>query len=373
MKKSVLVLVVLYGSLAFAQNGFKVEKKIFGQTPCGQSVNLYTLTNAKGIKIGLMDFGAAIVSAIVPDSKGNFEDIALGYDNFNGYLCNNPYFGGIVGRFGNRIANGKFTIDGVEYVLNTNNNGQHLHGGIKGFDRVVWQSESFENEKGVGVKFSYLSKDGEENYPGNLNVTVCYTLTNENELKIDYTATTDKATPVNLTQHGYWNLAGAGNGDILSHEMMIDADKITPVDKNLIPTGELRDVKNTPFDFTEAKTIGERINADDPQLKFGKGYDHNWVLNKTDNSLTQACRVTEPVSGRVLVVYTTEPAMQFYSGNFLDGSIVGKGGKAYNFRNAIVLEPQHFPDSPNHPEFPNTILKPGETYKSQTVYEFKCR
>lgn len=373
MKKSIPALVVLCCSIAFAQNGFKLEKKNFGQTPCGQNVNLYTLTNANGIKIGLMDFGAALVSAVVPDSKGNFADIVLGYDNFNSYLCDNPYFGGIVGRFANRIANGKFTLDGTEYILNTNNNGQHLHGGIKGFDRVVWQSESFENEKGIGVKFSYISKDGEENYPGNLNVTVVYTLTNENELKIDYTATTDKPTPVNLTQHGYWNLAGAGSGDILKHEIMIDADKFTPVDKYLVPTGELRDVKNTPFDFTEAKTIGERIDTDDQQLKFGKGYDHNWVLNKKDNSLTQACRVNEPVSGRILVVYTTEPAMQFYSGNFLDGSIVGKGGKAYNFRNAIVLEPQHFPDSPNHSEFPNTILKPGETYKSQTVYEFKCR
>jgi len=375
MKKAgiFVVLALLCGTAFCAGNKLKIEKKVFGQTPCGQNVNLYTLSNANGIKIGVMDYGASLISAVVPDNKGKFEDIAIGYDNFDSYVCNNGYFGGIVGRFGNRIANGRFKLDGTEYILNTNNNGQHLHGGIKGFNAVMWSSESFENATGVGVKFTYLSKDGEEHYPGNLNVTAVYTLTNDNELKIDYTATTDKATPINLTQHGFWNLAGAGNGDILKHEMMINADKFTPVDKFLIPSGELRDVKNTPMDFTQPTAIGTRIDNEDRQLKFGGGYDHNWVLNKTDDLLTPACRVFEPTSGRVLEVYTTEPAMQFYSGNYFDGTVTGRGGKVYNYRCAMAIEPQHFPDSPNQPKFPNTILRPGETYKSQTVYKFSCK
>ncbi|MEN6385841.1 MAG: aldose epimerase family protein [Phycisphaerales bacterium] len=369
----VLISLLYLCGFTFAANDLTVEKSTFGQTPCGQNVNIYTLSNANGMKIKLMDYGAALTSVIVPDKNNKFEDIALGYDNFDSYLCENPYFGGIVGRFGNRIASGRFKLDGTEYILNTNNNGQTLHGGIKGFDVLVWSSKPFENENGAGVEFNLLSPDGQEHFPGNLKITVIYTLTNNNEIMIDYTATTDKATPINLTQHGYWNLAGEGTGDILKYETLINADKFTPVDKFLIPTGQIKSVKNTPFDFTQPKTIGLRINNDDPQLKFGGGYDHNWVLNKKDNSLTLACKVSEPTSGRVFEVYTTEPAMQFYSGNFLDGKIIGKSGKAYNYRCALVLEPQHFPDSPNHPNFPNTILRPGQTYKSQTVYKFSCK
>jgi aldose 1-epimerase len=363
----------LFVNFACANKGFEIEQKVFGQTPCGQNVNIYTLSNANGMKIKLMDYGATLTSVIVPDKNNKFDDIALGYDNFESYLCENPYFGGIVGRFGSRIANGRFKLDGVEYVLNTNNNGQTLHGGIKGFDVAVWTGKPFEKENSAGVEFTYFSKDGEEHFPGNLEVTVKYTLTNNNEIKIDYAATTNKATPINLTQHGYWNLGGEGSGEILNYEMMINADKFTPVNKFLIPTGQIKSVKNTVFDFTQPKTIGERINNEDAQLKFGAGYDHNWVLNKKDNSLTLACRVSEPKTGRVLEVYTTEPAMQFYSGNFLDGKIRGKSGKAYNRRCALVLEPQHFPDSPNHSNFPNTILRPGQTYKSQTVYKFSCK
>jgi aldose 1-epimerase len=350
-----------------------VNKKPFGKTPDGQQVDVYTLTNKKGMRAEIMNYGAALISLIVPDRNGQFADIVPGYDSFEGYLKSNPYFGGIVGRFGNRIAKGKFTLDGVEYTLATNNNGNHLHGGKVGFDRVVWDARSFKTDESVGVKLNYLSKDGEEGYPGNLNVMVTYTLTNNNELKIDYDATTDKATPVNLTQHGYWNLAGAGNGDILSHMMMINADRFVPTDETAIPSGELRPVKGTPMDFTKPTAIGARINDADDQLKYGKGYDHNWVLNKTDNSMTLACRVYEPVGGRMMEIYTAEPGLQFYSGNFLDGTIIGKGGKVYNFRNAIVLETQHFPDSPNHPNFPSTILRPGEKYDTHTIIRFSAK
>jgi aldose 1-epimerase len=348
----------------------QVKQEPFGTTPDGQKVDLYTLTNANGMQIKIMNYGAAITSVIVPDRNGKFEDIVPGYDNFDGYLKANPYFGGIVGRFGNRIAKGKFTLDGIEYTLAANNNGNHLHGGNIGFDKVVWNARPFKTGNSVGVKLDYLSKDGEEGYPGNLNVTVTYTLTNNRELKIDYTATTDKATPVNLTQHGYWNLAGAGNGDILSHVMMINADRFTPTDATSIPTGQLAPVKDTPMDFTKPTAIGFRINEVDEQLNYGKGYDHNWVLNKTDNAMTLACRVSEPTNGRVMEIYTSEPGLQFYSGNFLDGTIKGKYGKVYNYRDAIVLETQHFPDSPNHPNFPSTILRPGEKYDTHTIYRF---
>jgi len=351
-----------------------VKQQPFGKTPNGRQVDRYILTNAKGMQVGIMNYGAAVISIVVPDRNGKFADIVVGYDKFDDYLkANNPYFGGIVGRFGNRIARGKFTLDGVEYTLVTNNNVNHLHGGKVGFDRVVWDAQPFEKGDLVGVKLNYLSKDGEEGYPGNLNVTVIYTLTNNNELKIDYSAVTDKATPINLTQHGYWNLAGAGNGDILSHMMMINADRFTPTDETSIPTGELRPVKGTPMDFIKPTAIGARINEVDDQLKYGKGYDHNWVLNKIDNSMALACRVYETTTGRMMEIYTTEPGLQFYSGNFLDGTIIGKSGKVYNFRNAIVLETQRFPDSPNHPNFPSTILRPGEKYDTHTMFRFSAK
>jgi aldose 1-epimerase len=350
-----------------------IEKQPFGKTPDGTSVDLYTLTNDNGMIVKIMNYGGTVTSLIVPDRNGKMGDVVLGYDNLDGYLKNNPYFGSIIGRYANRIAKGRFILNGIEYKLAQNNGENHLHGGIKGFDKVVWNAKEVKTGNGVGVELSYLSKDGEEGYPGNLSVTVTYILTNNNELKINYLATTDKDTVVNLTHHSYFNLAGAGEGDILGHELMINADKFTPVDKNLIPTGELRSVKGTPMDFTQPTPIGARINQEDEQLIFGKGYDHNWVLNLVDGALTRVARVYEPKTGRVMEVFTTEPGMQFYSGNFLDGTITGKGGKVYYQRYGFCLETQHFPDSPNKPQFPSTVLKPGQTYKTTTIYQFSTK
>lgn len=350
-----------------------IEKQPFGKTPDGTSVDLYTLTNDNGMVVKIMNYGGTVTSLIVPDRNGKMGDVVLGYDNLDGYLKNNPYFGSIIGRYANRIAKGRFILNGIEYKLAQNNGENHLHGGIKGFDKVVWKAKEVKTGNGVGVELSYLSKDGEEGYPGNLSVTVTYILTNNNELKINYLATTDKDTVVNLTHHSYFNLAGAGEGDILGHELMINADKFTPVDKNLIPTGELRSVKGTPMDFTQPTPIGARINQEDEQLIFGKGYDHNWVLNLVDGALTRVARVYEPKTGRVMEVFTTEPGMQFYSGNFLDGTITGKGGKVYYQRYGFCLETQHFPDSPNKPQFPSTVLKPGQTYKTTTIYQFSTK
>lgn len=350
----------------------KVEKKSFG-TVGGKEVSLFTMTNNKGMTTTITNYGGIVVTLTAPDSQGKFEDVVLGYDKLDGYIKETPYFGAIVGRYGNRICKGKFTVDGKEYTLAINNKPNALHGGLKGFDKVVWDAESFTEANAVGLKLTYLSKDGEEGYPGNLKSTVTYRLTNDNELKIDYEATTDKATPVNLTNHTYFNLAGQGKGDILDHEMMLNADKFTPVDETLIPTGELKPVKGTPFDFTKATRIGARINnTEDPQIKFGGGYDHNFVLNRTGPGLSLAAKVTEPKSGRVMEVLTTEPGVQFYTGNFLDGTIVGKGGSVYKHRFAFCLETQHYPDSPNKPEFPTTILKPGQQYKTTTVYRFSA-
>ena len=347
-----------------------IQKEIFGKTQQGVQVDLYTLTNANGVVAKITNYGAIVVSLEVPDRKGKMADVVLGYDTLAEYIKDTPYFGAIVGRYGNRIAKGKFTLDGVEYKLATNNGENHLHGGIVGFDKVVWDAEPIKQADAVGLKLTYLSKDGEEGYPGNLTSTVCYYLTNDNELKIEYKATTDKATPINLTHHSYFNLAGQGTCDILAHQLMINADRFTPVDATLIPTGELRAVKGTTFDFTKPTPIGDRIDQDDEQLKFGKGYDHNFVLNSSDGSLALAARVTEPTSGRIMEVYTTEPGIQFYSGNFLDGSNVGKGGKVYKHRYGFCLETQHFPDSPNKPDFPSVTLKPGEKYTCTTVYKF---
>ncbi len=348
-----------------------IEVKPFGQAD-GQQVQLYTLTNAKGMKAQITNYGAIVTSLTAPDKNGKMDDIVLGYDNLEGYIGNTTYFGAIVGRYGNRIGKGKFTIDGKEYSVTVNDGANSLHGGKKGFNKVVWQSEKVENPDGVGVKLTYLSKDGEEGYPGNLKSTVTYLLTNNNELRIDYEATTDKPTVVNLTHHGYFNLTGVQN-DILGHELKINADKITPVDSGLIPTGQLANVEGTPFDFRKSTAIGARINADNEQLKFGKGYDHNWVLNTNGDLKAVAVELYEPTTGRLMTVSTTEPGVQFYSGNFLDGTITGKGGKVYKLRSGLCLETQHYPDSPNKPNFPSTLLKPGQTYKSTTIYKFTTR
>jgi aldose 1-epimerase len=345
-----------------------VSHTAFGSTKDGKAVDLYTMTNSHGVEVRAMTYGGIITSISVPDRTGTMADVVLGFDTLDGYLADPPYFGAIVGRYGNRIAKGQFTLDGRTYKLATNNGPNHLHGGVRGFDKMVWTARSLESAEGVGVALTRMSPDGEEGYPGNLNATVTYTLTDRSELIVRYEATADKATPVNLTQHTYFNLAGGG--DILGHELTINADRYTPVDATLIPTGELAPVQGTPFDFRRRTAIGARIKQDDPQLKNGNGYDHNWVLNRTGTGLQLAARVVEPKTGRTLEVTTTEPGVQFYSGNFLDGTIKGKGGAVYNLRNGLCLETQHFPDSPNHPNFPTTILKPGDTYSSQTVFTF---
>jgi aldose 1-epimerase len=351
----------------------KIDVKAFGETTDGHDVRLYSLGNVHGLKADIMTYGAIVVSLQTPDRKGRMDDIVLGYDNLQDYIKNSPYFGAIVGRYGNRIAKGKFTLDGAEYTLATNDkNVNHLHGGVKGFDKVVWDDEPVWKPDAVGVRLTYLSKDGEEGYPGNLKAVVTYTLTNNNELRIDYEATTDKATPVNLTHHGYFNLTG-GERDILGHVLTLNADKFTPVDEGLIPTGELTAVKDTPMDFTKPMTIGARITNAYEQLKFGGGYDHNWVLNKRGKEMTLAARVQEPTTGRIMEIRTTEPAIQFYSGNFLDGTITGKGGKVYQHRWGFCLETQHYPDSPNKPDFPSTILRPGEKYETTTIYRFSAK
>jgi aldose 1-epimerase len=315
---------------------------------------------------------ATVISLEVPDRSGKLADVVLGYDNLQDYIKNNPYFGSIVGRYGNRIAKGRFSLDGADYKLAVNNGENHLHGGIKGFDKVVWKAESVNKSNAVGVKMTYLSKDGEEGYPGSLTSTVTYLLTNDNELKIEYSAVTDKPTPVNLTHHGYFNLTGCSR-DILAHELMLNADRFTPVDAGLIPTGELRPVKGTVMDFTKPTAIGARINSDYEQIKFGGGYDHNWVLNRSGKGLSLAATLYEPTTGRLMEVLTTEPAIQFYSGNFLDGTITGKGGIVYKHRFGLCLETQHYPDSPNKPGFPSTVLRPGQKYTQTTVYRFSAK
>ncbi len=359
--------ILMYGCMKKKTVALDIRKAPFGQTSEGQPVDLYTLTNAHGLQVRIMNYGAIVVSLDVPDRSGKIDDVTLGYDSLSGYLKETPYFGAIVGRYGNRIAKGAFTLNGVKYRLAKNNGANHLHGGLKGFDKVVWNAEPVREENAVGLKLTNLSKDGEEGYPGNLTSTVTYTLTNDNALSIRYEAETDKATPINLTNHCYFNLAGQGNGDILSHELMLNADKYTPVDEGLIPTGELKSVKGTPMDFTSPVTIGSRID------QVSGGYDHNYVLNKGADGMTLAARVYEPVSGRVMEIKTTEPGIQFYSGNFLNGSITGKAGKVYNKHFGFCLETQHFPDSPNKPNFPSTILNPGKKYTSETIIAFSVK
>jgi aldose 1-epimerase len=336
----------------------------------GKPVDLYTMTNLHGVEVRAMNYGGVVLSLRVPDKNGGLDDIVLGFNDPAEYQENSPHFGGIIGRYANRIAGGKFTLDGVSYTLAKNNWPNSLHGGIKGFDKAFWHAAPFDNSRGVGVVFTYTSKNGEEGFPGNLNAKVTYTLTNDNELIFDYEATTDKATPVNLTQHTYFNLAGEGNGDVLAHELVLNADRFTPIDKAMIPTGELRAVKGTPLDFTKPTTIGARIGDTYEQLLLANGYDHNFVINGNGDGLKLIARVHEPTSGRVLEVYTTQPAVQFYSGNFLDGTIHGKHGHVYKQHYGFALETEHFPDSPNHPDFPSTILRPGQTFHSRTIYKF---
>jgi aldose 1-epimerase len=356
---------------ASAANAISVEEMPFGTLPDGQAVTLFKLTNAHGMEVDITNYGCIVVRLLVPDRHGHLGDVVLGFDTLDQYLKGSPFFGAVVGRYGNRIGKARFQLDGVEYKLAANNKENHLHGGIVGFDKKVWDAAVVTTDRGVAVKLSYLSKDGEEGYPGNLRVTVVYTLTHANALRIDYRATTDKPTPVNLTNHSYWNLAGQGEGDILRHQMMLNADRFTPVDVGLIPTGQLPAVKGTPFDFTQPQAIGARIDQDEEQIQFGGGYDHNFVLNKSEpGELTRAAVVWEPKSGRTMEVWTTEPGVQFYTGNFLDGTLVGKEGKRYGRRAAFCLETQHFPDSPNKPNFPSTILRPGQTYRSTTLFKF---
>ena len=345
-----------------------VRSEAFGKTADGQPVELYTLTNMNGIEVRAITYGGIITSLKVPDRSGRVDDVVLGFDTLEGYIRDHPYFGAIVGRYANRIAKGRFTLEGRTYTLATNNGPNHLHGGKKGFDKAVWNAAPVPGQSAVA--FTRLSPDGEEGYPGNLTVRVTYTLTDKNELAVDYHATTDKATPVNLSHHSYFNLAGDGAGDILRHELTINADRYTPVDAALIPTGAIAPVQGTPFDFRKPTVIGARIDQPNEQLKHGKGYDHNWVLTGRGARLQPAARLSDPASGRTLDIATTEPGMQFYSGNFLDGTLTGKAGHVYKQRAGLCLETQHFPDSPNQPKFPSTILKPGEEYRSKTVFTF---
>ncbi len=348
-----------------------IEKNSFGKTKEGTEVFLYTLKNHNNVSVSITNYGGIITSVKVPDKNGNISDIVLGYDHVDGYIINNsPYFGALIGRYGNRIAKGKFSLDGVQYKLATNNGVNHLHGGEKGFDKVIWTANELHGKDTVGLELTYISKDGEEGYPGNLNVKVNYTLNDRNELRIDYTATTDKKTIVNLTNHAYFNLKGAGVSTILDHQLKINADRFTPIDSTLIPIGEIIPVENSPFDFRNFTKIGKRINSKDEQIKFGLGYDHNFVLNENGNQLKHAATVKEESTGRILEVFTTEPGIQFYSGNFLDGSITGKNNIVYNRRNGFCLETQHFPDSPNHNNFPSTELRPHKVYNSTTIYKF---
>jgi len=365
------LLLVLSGCSQSRKEERKVEKQPFGKTADGTPVDLYTLTNSKGVRVAITNYGGIVVSLFTPDRNGNPGDIVLGFERLEDYLKGHPYFGAIIGRYGNRIAKGRFTLDGVEYKLAQNNGENHLHGGLVGFDKKVWKARDFVDAEGQHLELRYTSPDGEEGYPGNLDVTVTYSLNEQNQLRIDYVATTDKPTVVNLTNHSYFNLAG--EGDILGHVLRLNADYFTPVDAGLIPTGELRPVKGTPFDFTEPTPIGARIEQDDEQLRYGRGYDHNFVLRGGGGSLAEAAEVYEPKTGRVLRVLTTEPGVQFYTGNFLDGTLRGKYGRVYHRRTGFCLETQHFPDSPNKPHFPSTVLRPGQTYRSTTIYEFSAR
>jgi aldose 1-epimerase len=349
----------------------QITRTPFGQTSDGAAVDIFTLRNASGCEARISNYGGILVSLKVPDRNGTLGDVVLGYDNLADYLKPNPYFGALIGRYANRIANAKFTLEGKEYTLAANNGPNALHGGIKGFDKVIWEARISSTQAGQALTLVYVSKDGEEGYPGTLSVEATYTLTDDNALKIEFRAITDKTTVLNLSHHSYFNLAG--KGDILGHELMLAADSFTPVNESLIPTGEIRSVEGTPFDFRKPTLIGARINQDDEQLKFGKGYDHNFVVNKPQGQAGLMARVYEPGTGRVLEAFSTEPGVQFYTGNFLNGTLTGKGNWVYQVRNGFCLEPQHFPDSPNQPNFPSVVLKPGQVYQNTIMYRFSVR
>lgn len=374
MKKLILPAIIVLMAISCQKKQIStIQKQAFDTIYNEKPISLYTLTNKNGLEMQVTNFGARIVTLFTPDKNGKMEDIVLGYENIERYLNNKGerFLGAAIGRYGNRIAKGQFSIDSIQYQLSTFNNGQSLHGGDKGYDMVVWNVDSVSTNS---ICFSYLSKDGEEGYPGNLDIKMCYTLTDENELKITYSAVTDKKTPINLTHHSYFNLKGEGNGTINDHLLYINADKYTPVDSVLIPTGEIASVESTPFDFRTPTAIGKRVDENNQQLKVGKGYDHNFVLNrKTVNELELAASLYEPQSGRFMEIFTTEPAIQFYGGNFFTGVSKGKYGKTHNYRESVALETQHYPDSPNHPNFPNTILEPGKTYTHTCIYKFSVK
>lgn len=359
--------------IADPQEGLTITTKVFGQTPDGTAY-LYTLTNKNGMKVDISNYGGIVVSLEVPDKNGTMADVVLGFDSLSGYISSaNPYFGGIIGRYGNRIAKGKFTLNGENYTLAKNNDVNHLHGGLKGFDKVIWNAKETAGGDSKGLELTYRSKDMEEGYPGNLNVKVFYLLNNQNELMIRYEANTDKPTHCNLTNHTYFNLKGEGNGDILDHQLKIAADWITPVDKTLIPTGGMMPVKGTPFDFRVQKSIGKDIDSDHQQIKYGNGYDHNYAIGETEGKRVQIATVYEPISGRFMEVLSEEPGVQFYTGNFLNGEIEGKNGHKYDFRTGFCLETQHYPDSPNQEKFPSTLLNPMDIYKTSTIYKFSVK
>jgi aldose 1-epimerase len=372
--KLLFIAVFIISTFALAVAQPSITRTSFGKTTDGQSVDIYTLRNRRGMEARITNYGGIVVSLTAPDRNGKYADVVLGYNDLDTYMRPPfPYFGAIVGRYGNRIAKGRFTLNGVEYKLAVNNGENHLHGGLKGFDKVVWTAHEMRTPAGPALALTYLSKDGEEGYPGNLRARVVYTLTNNNELKIDYTESTDKDTVTNLTHHSYFNLKGEGNGDILEHVVVLRASRFIPTDAGSIPTGEIRNVAGTPFDFMKANTIAARINNDDEQLKFGNGYDHTWIIEGRMGTLRQAAIVYEPTTGRELEVWTTEPGVQFYTGNFLDAAIIGKSGKPYPPRSGFCLETQHYPDSPNKPNFPTTTLRKGATYRSTTIYRFLSR
>jgi len=372
------IVIIILAALALSCQSKKteqkmIEKQLFGKLSTGEEVYSFTLSNKNGMEAKIINYGAIVVSLTAPDKNGKFEDVVLGFNNLEGYVNDNSFIGTIVGRYGNRINKGKISIDGKEYQLTINDGENQLHGGPKGFYKALWNAEPIENDSVQAVKLTYHSPDGEEGYPGNLDIEVVYTLTNDNELQIDYTATTDKPTVINPTHHSYFALSGSPENTILDQELQLDADYITPVNSTLIPTGELMKVENTPFDFRTPRKIGERINEKNEQLEFGKGYDHNWVLNNYDGSVKKVGSLYDPKSGRVMELYTDQPGMQFYSGNFINGTLKGKKGIVYNYRTALCLEAQHFPDSPNQPDFPSTKLNPGEKYTQKTIYRFTTK
>ena len=350
-----------------------IDKKPFGVTKDGIDINQYILKNANGMQITVINYGGIITSWKAKDRDGSYEDIVLGFDNLSDYESSSPYFGALIGRYGNRIKEGKFSLDGVDYTLEVNNGENHLHGGVKGFDKVIWEVEKEVKESSASLILRHISTDMEEGYPGNLDVKVIYTLTNDDELKVRYEAETDKKTIVNLTQHSYFNLSANLSRDILAHQITIDADSFLPVDKTLIPSGELRDVEGTPFDFREPKRVGDDINEYYTQLTFGNGYDHCWVLNNQNEGVRFVASAYDPLSGRSLEIFSDQPGIQFYSGNFLDGTLKSKDGGNYEFRSGFCLETQHYPNSPNQESFPSVILNPGEKYNTETIFRFSTR